>query len=158
MPKLEETQGVFGRGGTRRARTMRVSSSLAEINVVPLVDVMLVLLVIFMVAAPIMQQGYSVHLPQSTTRQSLNTQPVTVSIPVSVRRDGLVRINNQPVRLDLLAERLRQELTGKTSRDVVLASDDQITMAEFTRVLDQLQGAGVDRIGYATQPPKGRAP
>jgi len=62
MPKLEQTQQSSSRAGGRRARAARVSSSLSEINVVPLVDVMLVLLVIFMVAAPMMQQGFPVSL------------------------------------------------------------------------------------------------
>ena len=64
---------------------MRVSSSLAEINVVPLVDVMLVLLVIFMVAAPMMQQGFQVHLPQARSIAPAVSEPITVTVPLTFR-------------------------------------------------------------------------
>ena len=97
---------------------MRVSTSLAEINVVPLVDVMLVLLVIFMVAAPMMQQGFPVQLPESRKSVPIKMQPVTVTVPMSFRRDQRVQIDEEFVGLDVLAERIRQELSGRATQDV----------------------------------------
>ena len=85
MAKLESLSGSAGRLSGRRGRSARVSSSLAEINVVPLVDVMLVLLVIFMVAAPMMQQGFAVQLPKSTQGRAIG-EPVTVGQLASARR------------------------------------------------------------------------
>src|SRR6187551_617970 len=110
MPKLEETQQIPGRHA-RRARSMRVSTSLAEINVVPLVDVMLVLLIIFMVAAPMMQQGFNVQLPQSRQSRSISA-PVTVSVPASYKKDRRVRIGDDAVTIEALPERIKQALLG----------------------------------------------
>ena len=103
MPKLEPMQQPVARTGGRRARAMRVSSSLAEINVVPMIDVMLVLLVIFMVAAPMMQQGFEIQLPKSTQNRALKTQPITVTVPISFRKDQRVQLNTEAVRLDVVA-------------------------------------------------------
>src|SRR5437762_11258014 len=108
MAKLEQMTGLPVRGA-RRTRGMRVSTQLAEINVVPLVDVMLVLLVIFMVTAPMMQQGFGVHLPQASRSTSISA-PVVVTVPVSFRTDGKVRLDSEAVPLDVLAERVRQKL------------------------------------------------
>jgi biopolymer transport protein ExbD len=108
MPKLEQTQQSSSRTGGRRARAARVSSSLSEINVVPLVDVMLVLLVIFMVAAPMMQQGFPVNLPEARRSQSIEQQPLLVSIPSTFARTRQVYLGEEAVDFDVLAERVRQ--------------------------------------------------
>jgi biopolymer transport protein TolR len=156
MPRLEEQSQPPGRRA-RRARSMHVSSSLAEINVVPLVDVMLVLLVIFMVAAPLMTQGFPVHLPQSRKSGPV-TAPVTVTVPVTFRRDNKVRLGNEAVRLEVLGERIRQALEGQLNRDVIVAGDGTVTLQEFFKVADTLREAGVVKVGLQTQPSIQRVP
>ena len=96
MPKVQQNGA---NGSSRRGRGARVASSLAEINVVPLVDVMLVLLVIFMVTAPMMQQGFNVNLPQARRTDPINTQPVYVTIPADFQQRRFVQIGEEPVRL-----------------------------------------------------------
>ena len=155
MPKLEPMQQPVARTGGRRARAMRVSSSLAEINVVPMIDVMLVLLVIFMVAAPMMQQGFPVQLPESRQSKAIS-EPVTVTVPLSFRKDKIVRIGNDPVRLQVLAERVKQALYGQTQQGVLLAGDGGITLQELFIVADQLLAGGVKNFSLQSQPPTGR--
>jgi biopolymer transport protein TolR len=158
MPKLEPMQPVPTRSSGRRARAMRVSTSLAEINVVPLVDVMLVLLVIFMVAAPMMTQGFAVQLPESRRAQTLEQQPVNISVPVSFRQDGRVWVGDESVPLEFLAERVRQETGGQTRRNVILSGDGAVTLSELLQVFDRLRDADVTNIGIQTQPPRRRQP
>ncbi len=155
MPRLESLPNTPGRQGARRARAHRVSSSLAEINVVPLVDVMLVLLVIFMVAAPMMTQGFPVHLPQSR-RSTAISEPITVTVPLSFRQDNKVRLGNEAISLDVLAERIRQALTTSQSPNVVLAGDGGVTLQELVRVFDKLIEGGVAKVGIQTTPPTGQ--
>ena len=152
MAKLEEMQGFSSRGA-RRARGMRVSSSLAEINVVPLVDVMLVLLVIFMVAAPLMQQGFAVQLPQEKKAAPIDTTPIMVVVPMTFHNDRRVKIGQDTIPLDVLPERVRQALGGQLKRGVTLAGDGGVTLQDLTTVFAALQAGGVDRIGIMTQPP-----
>jgi biopolymer transport protein TolR len=152
VAKLEEMQGFSSRGA-RRSRGMRVSSSLAEINVVPLVDVMLVLLVIFMVAAPLMQQGYAVQLPQAKNAKQIDAAPITVSVPMSFHNDGRVRIGEDAVPIDVVAERVRQALGGQLKRGVMLAGDGGVTLQDLITVMSALQAGGVDNVGIMIQPP-----
>ena len=151
MPKLESLSSSAGRLGGRRGRSARVSSSLAEINVVPLVDVMLVLLVIFMVAAPMMQQGLPVRLPQGKNMQPA-TAPVTVTVPITFRRDQRVQIDGQWVKLEFLDTRIRQAMEGKAKKDVMLATDGGVTMQETVTVADALKAGGVVNVNLQTQP------
>jgi len=130
---------------------MRVSTSLAEINVVPLVDVMLVLLVIFMVTAPMMQQGFGVHLPQSR-RSTAIAAPLTITVPLSFRQDNKVRFGDELISLDVLPERVRQVLADRLEKDVLVAGDGDITYSELLRVFDRLKDGGVERVGLQTQP------
>jgi biopolymer transport protein ExbD len=154
MPKLEPMANGASRG-SRRARAARVSTSLAEINVVPLVDVMLVLLVIFMVAAPMMQQGFPVRLPQSQQSRAIDA-PVVVTVPVSFRRDRRVQINGQFVGFAVLAERVRQAVGQRESKRIMLAGDEGVTFGELIMVFDRLREGGVEDVGLQTQPAVGR--
>jgi len=155
MPKLEPMQQPPSRTSGRRARAMRVSTSLAEINVVPLVDVMLVLLVIFMVAAPMMQQGFNVQLPQSRNAKAIS-EPVTVTVELSFRTDRRVRVGQDWVKLDVLAERIKQALFGQAQQGVMLAGDGRITLDELAAIASELVAGGVKNVGIQVQPAKGR--
>jgi biopolymer transport protein TolR len=148
MPKLQESSSSSRRG----RRGPRVSTSLAEINVVPLVDVMLVLLIIFMVTAPMMQQGYGVTLPESRRSQPTDSTPIAVSIPADFGRTGTVRLGDEEVRLPLLAERVRQAMESRTEKNVYLRGDGGVTLQDLTRVFDALKEGGVVNVGIATQP------
>ena len=154
MPKLEPMQTGAMRGGGRRARRARVSSSLAEINVVPLVDVMLVLLVIFMVATPMMQQGYPVNLPESRRAAAISA-PIVVSVPLSFRKDQRVQVDKELVRLDLVALRVKQALEGRSQQTVIVAADGDVTIQEWMRVVDRLREGGVTQVSIQAQPVRG---
>ncbi len=155
MPKVEQVS-QSNRSGGRRGRVQRVTTSLAEINVVPLVDVMLVLLIIFMVTAPMMQQGFGVRLPQSSRPQPISAEPIYVTVPLSFEKDRQVLIGSDRVRLQFVAERVRQALRGRPSQDVYVGGDGQITFQSVISVMDQLKAGGVDRVLIATAPPDGR--
>ncbi len=154
MPKVEQVS-VAGRG--RRGRGPRVSTSLAEINVVPLVDVMLVLLIIFMVSAPMMQQGFGVRLPTARQSQPISAEPIHVTVPLTFERDSVVMINRtERVGLKFLAERVSQELQGRATRDVYVGADGQVMYQSVITVMDRLKSGGVDRVMLALGPWDGK--
>lgn len=151
MPKLEPMSNGSARMGGRRARGRRVSSSLAEINVVPLVDVMMVLLVIFMVAAPMLQQGITVDLPKSNQSKSISS-PIVVTVPSQFRTDRRVQIGKEWVGLNVLPERIRQELSARDVKNAIVASDTSVTIGDILLVTDKLGEGGVEQTNYQTQP------
>jgi biopolymer transport protein TolR len=154
VPKVEQVSSGGGRG--RRARGQRVATSLAEINVVPLVDVMLVLLIIFMVSTPMMQQGFSVRLPQSSRPQPISAEPVYVTVPTSYLKDKKVLLGNDSIGLRFLTERVRLEIKDRPSQDVYVGADGTLPMQVLFDVMDELKAGGVDRVMIATSPRDGR--
>src|SRR5205823_4614951 len=133
-----KVQAVEHHGGSR-GRGRRTSTSLAEINVVPLVDVMLVLLVIFMVTAPMMQRGVDVKLPTSRRAAASTPAPVVITVPLSFRADQKVRLGEESVRIDVLAERVRQATLTQTTKQVGLKLDRALTVQEEMNVIDRLK-------------------
>ena len=131
---------------------MRVSTSLSEINVVPLVDVMLVLLIIFMVTAPMMQQGLQVNLPQARRADPVNAQPVYVTIPAAFSRTRRLQIGQDEVGIEALAERVRQALATRDDKSVFLRMDATVTAQDIMSVTDRLKEARVEKVGFMTQP------
>jgi len=139
-----------------RGRARRVTTSLAEINVVPLVDVMLVLLIIFMVAAPMIQRGVDVKLPVATRTQQIQGERLYVTVPATYRQRRLVFLGDEAVRLDVLQERVRQKIETLADKQVYLRGDGSITYSELMEVFDRLKGAGVQNIGLVNRLPEER--
>jgi biopolymer transport protein TolR len=131
---------------------MRVSSSLAEINVVPLVDVMLVLLIIFMVTAPMMQQGLQVNLPQSSKSTPVTAQPIYVTVPADFNRTHTVQLDKDAVRIDFLQERLRQAILSRDDKSVFIRADAAASVQDLATVMDKLKEGGVEKVGWMTKP------
>jgi biopolymer transport protein ExbD len=148
MPSVQKHDS----SGGRRGRGSRVSSSLSEINVVPLVDVMLVLLIIFMVTAPMMQQGLAVNLPQAARATPVTAQPIYVTVPADFARTQRVQIDKESVPIEFLAERMRQAMQGREDRSVFVRPDASSSMQDFMTVTDRLKEAKIDKIGIMTQP------
>ncbi len=138
-------------GDARGRRGRRVSSTLAEINVIPLVDVMLVLLIIFMVAAPMLQRGVEVNLPQARNTQKLTQELIYITVPLSYRQDRKVFLDDEAVSIDFLAERTRQAMLGRSQRSVYLRSDGEVQMQELLQVFDRLKEGGIERVGIVAQ-------
>jgi biopolymer transport protein TolR len=153
MPKVHPTGGG---GGGRRGRGRRVSSSLSEINVVPLVDVMLVLLIIFMVTAPMMQQGLQVNLPRARRADQVNAQPIYVTIPAAFANTQRLQIGEDEIGIEALAERVRQGLVNRDDKSIFLRMDATVTAQDIMTVTDRLKEAGVEKVGFMTQPPVAR--
>ena len=149
MPKIHQTTGS---NGGRRGRGARVSTTLSEINVVPLVDVMLVLLIIFMVTAPMMQQGLQVNLPQSRRSTPLSTQPVYVTVPADFSRTRMVQLDKDDVKIDFLEERLRQTMLTRDDKSVSIRADGAATVQDIATVMDKLKEAGIEKVGWMTKP------
>jgi biopolymer transport protein TolR len=129
-----------------------VTTTLAEINVVPLVDVMLVLLIIFMVTAPMMQQGLQVNLPQARRATPVTAEPVYVTVPADFSRSRTVQIGKDDVRIDFLGERVRQALRARTDKSVFIRADGAVTVQEMAAVWDKLKEGGVEKVGMMTKP------
>lgn len=151
MPKVQAADETNGHGRSRRGR--RTTSTLAEINVVPLVDIMLVLLIIFMITAPMMQRGLEVNLPTAVRAQTIASERLFVTVPLSYRNDRRVRLGEEPIGIDVLNERVRQALLTRQDKQVYLRGDEAITLKELMQVFDSLKAGGVERVGIVAKLP-----
>ena len=122
---------------------------LSEINVTPFVDVMLVLLIIFMVTAPLMQQGIDVDLPKT---QSQGLRSDTQPLVVTVKREGQVFVQNAEVPIDQLGKKLQAIFDTREDRLVYLRADAKVAYGTVARTLAILRGAGATSIGMVTEP------
>jgi biopolymer transport protein ExbD len=138
--------------GGRHQRGRRGSSTLAEINVIPLVDVMLVLLIIFMVAAPLLQRGVEVNLPVATRADDISGERIFVDVPGTFVDDRRVFIDEEGLGLDVLGERIRQLLVDREDKQVFIRIDGELPVQAQFDVMDQLRAAGVTQVGLPIDP------
>jgi biopolymer transport protein TolR len=146
-----KVQGSDGSPAGRRGR--RTTTSLAEINVVPLVDVMLVLLIIFMVTAPMIQRGIEVNLPEARRADRIEGDRIFVTIPQAYRTNRRLMLGDETLGVDVLQERIRQRMETAATKEVYLQSDGAVQMQDFVEVTDRLRAAGVARVGIVTRLP-----
>ena len=136
-----------GGGGRRRGRRGGKSAPMSEINVTPMVDVMLVLLIIFMVAAPLMTVGVPIDLPKTQAKQ-LNTEQKPITI--SVNNEGLIFVGEQPVQLANIIEAVTAATPNGTEDRVYVRGDTTASYGTVMEVMGALSGAGFTKIGLLT--------
>ncbi len=127
--------------------------TMSQINVTPLVDVMLVLLIIFMVTAPMMQQGVQVNLPKAQTK-ALNAQEETVV--VSIDKNSRVFINSAEISPGELKSKLSAMFETRTKKEVFLKADRIVPYGEVVKTMAEIKGAGIERLGMVTEPSQGK--
>jgi len=127
------------------------NSFMSDINVTPFVDVMLVLLIIFMVTAPMMIEGVNVSLPEATSEPLPAKQDQLI---ITIDKDNKVYINDYQVTLNFLGEKLIKILDGRVGQEVYLKADKNIPYGMVVRVMSEIKGAGIEKLGMVTEPIK----
>lgn len=135
--------GMSGQGsGPRRA--------MSEINVTPLVDVMLVLLIIFMVTAPMMKQGLNIDLPE--TKGSGTKSEKQDPLVVTIKKNNTVYIGKTLVSVDLLADEIKKTVTQTNNQQIFIEADKKVTYDLVAKVMGEIQSAGIYKISLVTVP------
>lgn len=129
-------------------RKRQLGTSLSEINVTPFVDVMLVLLVIFMVTAPMMQSGIGVNLPQAETQSA----PAEEGLTLTITKDRYIHIENSVINQFLLEQKLKEYFYGKEKKIVFIKGDEKLPYGFVMQIMDIAKKAGVEVIGLVTRP------
>jgi len=130
------------------SKRARVGTSLSEINVTPFIDVMLVLLVIFMVTAPMMQSGIGVNLPQAETQSA----PAEEGLTITITKDRFIHMEGAVININLLEQKLRGYFAGKQKKIVFIQADEAINYGFFVDTLDIIKMAGVEAVALVTEP------
>ncbi|MBI2817490.1 MAG: ExbD/TolR family protein [Acidobacteria bacterium] len=126
----------------------RTQTSLSDINVTPFVDVLLVLLIIFMLTAPILQSGIELDVPQTKTVREISQERLVVSIDQGQR----LFLGNDAVNIHDLAPQLRSKMGPRQDQSVFLRSDKSVPFGTVAMVVDELRQAGIEQISMVTEP------
>jgi biopolymer transport protein TolR len=126
----------------------RTQTALAEINVTPLVDVVLVLLIIFMVTAPVLQSGIEVNVPHTRTVKEVTEERLVISIDKSQK----VFLGNNPININQIGPALKQRIRDPRNQSIYLRSDEDVPFGAFATVMDAIKQAGISNVSIVTQP------
>jgi len=126
----------------------RTQTSLADINVTPFVDVVLVLLIIFMLTAPILQSGIEVNVPKTRTVKEITEERLVITIDRSQR----VYLGNEPININQIGARLRAKLRDPGRQSIFLRADQNVPFGAFATVMDAVKQAGISNVSIVTEP------
>lgn len=126
----------------------RTQTSLSDINVTPFVDVVLVLLVMFMVTAPILQSGIEVNVPKTRTVKEITEERLVITID----KDQRVYLGNDPVNINQIAERLHAKIRHPEGQSIFIRSDENVPFGAFATVMDAVKRTGITNVSIVTQP------
>jgi biopolymer transport protein ExbD/biopolymer transport protein TolR len=126
----------------------RTQSSLADINVTPLVDVVLVLLIIFMVTAPMLQSGIEVAVPHTKTVKEITEERLVVTID----RNQNVFLNSQPVNINQIGQRIHDKVRDPEGQSIYVRADENVPFGAFATVMDAVKQSGITNVSIVTQP------
>jgi biopolymer transport protein TolR len=126
----------------------RTQSSLAEINITPFVDVVLVLLVMFMVTAPILQSGIEVDVPKTKTVKEITEERLVITID----KDQRVFLGNDPININEISDRLHEKIRDPQGQSVFIRSDENVPFGAFATVMDAVKQTGITNVSIVTQP------
>jgi biopolymer transport protein TolR len=130
----------------------RVGATLSEINIIPLVDVILVLLLIFMLTAPLMHRGIDVNLPKSSGKPTAIEERMVLTLT----RDQTVYLNDRPVPAGVLEARLQEAFRGRSDKTLYLKADQALQYGFVVETMDRVRRAGVEKLGMVTEPARAR--
>jgi biopolymer transport protein ExbD/biopolymer transport protein TolR len=128
----------------------RTRSSMADINITPLVDVVLVLLIIFMLTAPILQSGIEVDVPKTKTVKEITEERLVISID----RQQRVFVGNDPINIHQIPDLLRRKVRDPQRQSIFLRADENVPFGAFATVMDAVKQAGITNVSIVTQPLK----
>ncbi len=126
----------------------RTQSSLADINVTPLVDVVLVLLIIFMVTAPVLQSGIEVSVPKTKTVKEITEERLVITID----KDQKVFLGNDPVNINEIGAKIHSKVRDPEGQAIYIRSDESVPFGAFATVMDSVKQAGFGNVSIVTQP------
>jgi biopolymer transport protein ExbD/biopolymer transport protein TolR len=126
----------------------RTQTALADINITPLVDVVLVLLIIFMVTAPVLQSGIEVNVPKTRTVKEITEERLVITI----NKDQRVFLGNDAINIHEIADKLHQRIRDPHNQFIFVRADQDVPFGAFATVMDAVKQAGITNISIVTQP------
>jgi len=126
----------------------RTQTSLADINITPLVDVVLVLLIIFMVTAPVLQSGIEVNVPRTRTVKEITEERLVINIDKQQR----VFLGNDPVNINEIAAQLKRRIRDPQHQAIFVRADEDVPFCAFATVMDAVKQSGITNVSIVTQP------
>ncbi len=126
----------------------RTQTSLSDINITPLVDVVLVLLIIFMVTAPVLQSGIEVNVPKTRSVKEITEERLVISI----NKDQRVFLGNDTININEIATRIKQKIRDPQHQSVFIRADENVPFGAFATVMDAVKSSGITNVSIVTQP------